>query len=73
MPLLVAALCAVLGVQGLPMLVMVVAASLPIGANVFLFSQRYAVGEDVVTAAVGLSSLLSLLSLSLVMAWLGQG
>jgi hypothetical protein len=27
----------------------------------------------VVTAAVGLSSLLSLLSLSLVMAWLGQG
>ena len=73
MPLLVAALCAVLGVQGLPMLVMVVAASLPIGANVFLFSQRYAVGEDVVTAAVGLSSLLSLLSLSMVMAWLGQG
>jgi hypothetical protein len=39
---------------------------------VFLFSQSYAVAEDVVTAAVGLSSLLSLLSLSMVLAWLGQ-
>jgi predicted permease len=73
MPLMVAGFCTLLGVQGLPMLVMVVAASMPIGANVFMFSQRYAVGEDVVTAAVGLSSLLSLLSLSVVMAWVGPG
>jgi hypothetical protein len=38
---------------------------------VFLFSQRYAVGEELVTAAVGLSTLLALGSLSLVMAWMG--
>ena len=71
MPALVAAFCHLLGVKGLPMVVMVVAASMPIGANVFMFSQRYAVGQEVVTAAVGLSSLLSMVTLSLVMAWLG--
>ena len=73
MPMLVAAFCYLLSVQGLPMMVMVMAASMPIGANVFMFSQRYAVGEEVVTAAVGLSSLLSMLSLSMVMAWVVPG
>jgi predicted permease len=71
MPVLVAVAGYALGVTGLPLTVMVVAASLPIGANVFLFSQRYAVGQEVVTAAVGLSSVLSLVTLSLVMAWVG--
>jgi predicted permease len=46
---------------------MVVAAALPIGANVFLFSQRYRRAEELVTASVAVSTLLALLSVSLVM------
>ena len=58
------------GLRGMPLAVMVVAASLPVGANVFLFSQRYRKGEDLVTASVAVSTVLALLSVSLVMALL---
>ncbi len=58
------------GLRGLPLAVMVVAASLPVGANVFLFSQRYRKAEDLVTASVAVSTALALLSVSLVMALL---
>lgn len=51
-PLLMAAAGFAMGMRGLHLTVMVVAAALPIGANVFLFSQRYQKEEDVVTAAV---------------------
>ena len=64
-PLLVFVLCRWLGVQGLPMTVMVVAAALPIGANVFLFSQRYSVAQDLITASVAVSTALALLTLTL--------
>lgn len=66
-PALVAGLGWVLGLSGLPLLVMVVTAALPIGANVFLFSQRYAVAEELVTASVMVSNALSMLTLPLVM------
>ena len=59
-----------LGMRGLPLSVMVVAAALPVGANVFLFSQRYEKEEDVVTASVALSAVMALVSVSLVMALL---
>jgi hypothetical protein len=48
------------GLRGLPLAVMVVAASLPVGANVFLFSQRYRKAEDLVTASVAVSTVLAL-------------
>ncbi|MFN7197162.1 MAG: AEC family transporter, partial [Hylemonella sp.] len=48
--------------------VMVVAAALPIGANVFIFAQRYAVAEELVTASVIVSNAVALLTLPLVMA-----
>lgn len=66
-PLLVAIAGRLLGLGGVPLAVMVVVASLPIGANVFLFSQRYQVAEDLVTAGVGLSTLLALGSVALVL------
>lgn len=66
-PLLVYGLCRLLGVDGLPMTVMVVAASLPIGANVFLFSQRYQVAEEMTTASVVVSTALALPGLTLVL------
>jgi hypothetical protein len=42
-----------------------------VGANVFLFSQRYRVAEDTVTAAVAISTLLAVPSLALVFALIG--
>lgn len=67
MPALVAGLGLLMGLSGLPLVVMVVTAALPMGANVFLFSQRYAVAEELVTASVIVSNAVALLTLPLVM------
>ena len=64
-------LCRLLGVNGLPMVVMVVASALPIGANVFLFSQRYQVAEELITASVVVSTALALVTLTLVLLLVG--
>jgi malonate transporter len=63
-PALVFALCLWLGVSGMPMTVMVAAAALPMGANVFLFSQRYSVAQELITASVAVSTALALLTLT---------
>ncbi len=70
-PALVAALSWTLGLSGLSLSVMIVAAAMPIGANVFLFSQRYRVAEELVTASVAVSTALAMLTVSLVMALIG--
>lgn len=57
-----------LGVRGMPLTVLAVAAAMPIGANAFLFSQRYDIAQERVTAGVAVSTALSLLSISAVMA-----
>jgi predicted permease len=69
-PILMAGAGWMLGMRGLHLSVMVVAAALPVGANVFLFSQRYQKEEEVVTASVALSTAMALISVSLVMALL---
>ena len=46
---------------------------MPIGANVFLFSQRYQVAQELVTTSVAVSTLLAMLTVSLVMHLLGAG
>lgn len=66
-PALMAAAGYVFGLRGMSLTVLVVAASLPIGANVFLFSQRYQKAEDLVTASVAVSTLVALVSVTLVM------
>ncbi|MCY7308089.1 MAG: AEC family transporter [Rhodoferax sp.] len=71
-PLVAAAFGLLLGMQGLPLFLLVVTAALPIGANAFLFSQRYGVAQDLITASVALSTLLSLVSVSLVIVLLGH-
>lgn len=55
-----------MGLSGLPLAVMVVAAALPVGANVFLFAQRYEVGQDEIAASVAVSTALSLITVPLV-------
>ncbi len=67
LPLLVGLSAWAMGVTGLPLTVMVVAAALPMGANVFLFAQRYEVAQELTTASMGLSTVLALFTLSLVM------
>lgn len=71
-PALVLAAGWVLGLSGVPFAVMVLAACLPIGANVFLLSQRYEVAQSLVTASVAVSTLLAMVSLSLVLAGAGR-
>lgn len=74
LPALVAALGLALGMSGLHLTVMIVAAALPMGANVFLFAQRYEVAQDLVTASMAVSTVLGLASITLVMTlvgWLG--
>ncbi len=66
-PLLMAAVGYMFGLRGMSLTVLVVAASLPIGANVFLFSQRYQKAEDLVTASVAVSTLVAVFSVTLVM------
>ena len=66
-PLLAAALGWALGMRGLALTVLTVTAALPMGANVFLFSQRYGVAMPLITASVAVSTLVALLSVSLVM------
>ena len=68
LPCLVVAWGYVLGVRGVPLTVLAVAAAMPIGANAFLFSQRYNIAQDRVTAGVAVSTALSLFTISLVMA-----
>lgn len=73
LPVLVAASCWIAGITGLQFTVMVVAAALPVGANVFLFAQRYEVDQELTTASMGLSTILAMGTLSLVMALAGTG
>ncbi len=69
-PALMAAVGWLLGLRGLPLGVMVLAAALPIGANVFLFSQRYRKEEEMITAAVAVSTALAMVTISVVLALL---
>jgi len=69
LPALVALLGWATGLSGLPLTVMVVAASLPVGANVFMFSQRYGVAQDLVAATMAVSTAMALGTVTLAMAW----
>ncbi|MCM2347174.1 AEC family transporter [Acidovorax soli] len=61
-PLVLGALGWALGLSGLSLAVMVAAAALPVGANVFLFTQRYGVAQDEVTASIAVSTALALIT-----------
>lgn len=68
-PLVVVGVGMALGLQGLPLAVMVVTAALPIGANVFLFAQRYETALPEVTAAVAVSSAMALVTVALALSF----
>jgi predicted permease len=72
LPVLVGCVCWLSGLRAMDLTVMVVAASLPMGANVFLFAQRYQVTQDLVTASMAVSTVLGLLTITLVMSLVGM-
>ena len=55
----------------LALAVVTVTAALPVGANVYLFAQRYNVAQGEITAAVAISTATSVLTLTLAMLWFG--
>ena len=57
----------VFGLTGMALAVVTLTAALPIGANVYLFAQRYQVAQGEVTAAVAMSTGISVVTLTLVM------
>ena len=69
-PLLIFTVTWGLGLSPLAIAVAVTCAALPMGANVFLFAQRYNANESLVTAATALSSLVALVSLTVALALL---
>ena len=71
-PILMALAGWAFGLSGLPLAVMVVAAALPVGANVFLFSQRYHKAEELVTASVAVSTAMAVVTISITMALLAR-
>lgn len=66
-PALLALLAWAFGLSGLPVAVMFVAAALPVGANVFLFTQRYGVMQEEVSASIFVSTTLALVTVPLVL------
>ena len=66
-PLLLAGLAWAFGLSGLSVAVMFTAASLPVGANVFLFTQRYGVMQEEVSASIAVSTALALATVPLML------
>jgi predicted permease len=66
-PLLLLALAWAFGLDGLPVAVMFTAAALPVGANVFLFTQRYGVMQEEVSASIAVSTALALATVPLML------
>jgi malonate transporter len=67
-PLLMAGVGRATGLTGLPLAVLIVAASLPIGANAFLFARIYHREELTVTAATAISTVFGLVSVGVALA-----
>jgi malonate transporter and related proteins len=72
-PALVAVITSWMAVGTVERNVMILSATLPIGANVFLFSQRYGVAQEEITAGVAVSTLLAVPGVAVVLLLLGAG
>lgn len=61
-----------LGLRGIPMATMAMVAALPVGANVFMFTQHYKIAEDEISASIAISTILCLFSLPIILMMLGH-
>ncbi|GAB2474289.1 AEC family transporter [Comamonas humi] len=71
LPVLVVAVAWLWGLRGLPLSVLATTAALPVGANVFLFTQRYEVAREEVTASIAVSTSAALVTIPLVLLLVG--
>lgn len=69
MPALVWGICLLAGLGPLETAVAVTTAALPTGANAFLLARRYAIGAEASGATVLVSTLISVFTLTVVLAW----
>ncbi|WP_137124765.1 AEC family transporter [Roseomonas sp. HF4] len=69
LPLLVWGLCLLLGLSRLEVAVAVTTAALPTGANAFLLARRYATGAERSGATVLVSTVVSVFTLAILLAW----
>jgi malonate transporter len=53
--------------------VVILLAALPVGVNVYVFATRYDAGQAESAAAIVISSILSVVTLPLLLYWLGVG
>jgi malonate transporter and related proteins len=60
------------GLRGVPLAVIVVTAALPAGANVYLFAQRYQTGLANASAAIAVSTAISVVTLSLLLPYFAR-
>lgn len=67
LPLVFLAVAWVLGLGGVAMASMALAASLPTGANVLMFAQRYGVAEEEITASIALGTMCCLFTVPLML------
>lgn len=73
LPVLVWAIGRAMGLAPMELAVAVIAAAMPTGANAFLLARRYATGTDASGAAVLVSTTLSILTLSVLLAYFTVG
>lgn len=66
-PMVFIAVAWLCGLRDVPMAAMALAASLPVGANVYMFAQRYGVAQEEVTASIAISTGICLLTLPIVL------
>ncbi len=72
-PVAVAAACWLFGVTGYAAGVMIASASLPVAGNVFILAQHYRVAPQRVSTAIQVSTAASVLTVTAVIALIGQG
>ncbi len=61
------------GLTGFDARVMIAAAALPVAGNVYIMAQHFGVAPQRVSSAILLSTVASIITVSAVIAWLGQG
>ncbi|WP_428852260.1 AEC family transporter [Imbroritus primus] len=71
-PLVFLACAWALGQRGPAINIMQLLAALPVGANVFLFTQRYKVAEDEVSTSIAISTAMALVTVPVVLALLAR-
>jgi malonate transporter len=70
-PAAAAVACKLFGVEPRMAAVMVAAASLPVAGNIFILAQHYRIAPQRVSASILISTAASILTVSLVLAWVG--